>query len=74
MTAGAVPGELFPDLPEWALPVGYVWADDRVSACRSCHAEVRWSITRAGSRAPLNRDGHSHFSTCPQARDWRKRA
>lgn len=42
--------------------------------CRSCGAEISWFLTKAGKTAPLNPDGTSHFSTCPQAASWRKRA
>lgn len=63
-------------LPQgWVVPLG--WSGelrDPPAQCRSCHAEVMWATTPAGKRAPLNRDGTSHFATCPQANDWRKRA
>jgi len=42
------------------------------SKCRSCGAEVWWIRTFAGKMMPVNRDGTSHFSTCPQAAKWRK--
>jgi hypothetical protein len=33
-----------------------------------------WVITlKTGRRAPINPDGESHFSTCPDADRWRKR-
>lgn len=57
-------------IPSWAVRP----ADGEVPrACRSCSAEVLWVETQAGRRAPLNRDGTSHFSTCPQADEWRNR-
>lgn len=68
-----------PALPEppdgWAIPEGYT-AELRVppAHCRSCGAEVAWATTPKGHRMPLDRDGTSHFATCPQASDWRRRA
>lgn len=44
------------------------------STCRTreCGAEIMWVVTRAGKRMPINRDGISHFATCPGADKWRK--
>lgn len=53
----------------WTLPEGY--QPDNIARCRSCAADILWTITRKGKRAPLNRDGTSHFSTCPAANQWR---
>ena len=54
----------------WTVPEGY--QPDNVGACRSCGAEILWALTPRGRKAPLNRDGTSHFATCPQSLDWRK--
>jgi len=54
----------------WSIPLG--WRADNQSKCRSCGAEIMWCITPGEKRAPLNRDGTSHFATCPQAADWRQ--
>jgi hypothetical protein len=64
------------DSPGWVIPIGWTRADGtgRDAACRSCRAEVLWCTTPSGKRAPINRDGTSHFATCPQADAWRKRA
>lgn len=43
------------------------------SRCASCGAEIRWQRTPAGHATPINPDGTTHWATCPQARDWRKR-
>jgi hypothetical protein len=56
-------------IPHWAHAPIEDPAD--VRPCRSCGARIVWVTTRAGKRAPLNRDGTSHFSTCPQAEKWR---
>ena len=58
--------------PGWTVPLG--WKADNEGHCRSCGAPVLWCVTPAGKRAPVNRDGTSHFADCPQAADWRKRS
>jgi hypothetical protein len=47
------------------------WA---MARCRSCHAEVIWSETANGRRAPFDAPEGivSHFATCPQRDEWRK--
>lgn len=67
---------LFDDEPEitpggtWTVPLG--WTADNESLCRSCRAEILWCVTPAKRKAPINRDGTSHFATCPEAASWRK--
>lgn len=58
--------------PRWTIPEG--WQPDNEGRCRSCGAEVLWCRTPAGKKAPIDRQGTSHFATCPQADQWRKRA
>lgn len=55
--------------PGWTVPDGY--RPSSVGACRSCSAEILWTTTPAGKRSPLDRDGRSHFATCPQSDAWR---
>jgi hypothetical protein len=56
--------------PPWAIaPSAPI--DTRTS--RSCGARIAWLRTTSGRLAPVNADGISHFATCPQAEDWRKR-
>jgi hypothetical protein len=55
----------------WTIPEGYNNAGE-VTKCRSCKAEIRWTVSKRGKFAPLNRDGTSHFANCPQAATWRK--
>lgn len=57
-------------LPDWAAVPD---PGTRASACRSCAAPVLWVDTYGGKRAPLNADGTSHFATCPQADQWRRK-
>jgi hypothetical protein len=56
----------------WTIPEGY--APRNFGHCRSCDAEILWCTTRNDKLAPLDRDGKSHFATCPQSDAWRKRA
>jgi hypothetical protein len=49
-----------------------------VTVCRSCRAQVYWSLTDRGKRAPFDvKDGQptriNHFTTCPDARQWSMR-
>lgn len=37
------------------------------SPCRGCGAAIYWIRTAKGSAMPVNRDGTSHFGTCPKA-------
>ena len=53
-------------------------AKARIEHCRSCGAPVWWGRTAKGKACPLDvqsgeRTAVSHFSTCPQAKDWTKR-
>jgi hypothetical protein len=64
---------MFPDdgAPTWTIPLG--WTADNVGRCRSCGAPVMWCVTPAGKKAPVNPDGTSHFSNCPDSAAWRQR-
>ena len=57
------------------------------TTCRSCGARIVWMMTSNNRRMPVNAETAehgetiyehgrhvSHFSTCPQANQWRKRA
>lgn len=41
--------------------------------CRSCGADIIWTVTEAGKRMPVDPDGTSHFATCKDADSWRKK-
>ena len=41
--------------------------------CSGCKATIYWIITRKGKKMPVNPDGTSHFSNCPQAQTFRRR-
>lgn len=60
----------------------------KVTECRSCGAEIVWMKTQKGKNMPVDADTiqdadaevfdyetmTSHFSTCPEANKWRKKA
>jgi hypothetical protein len=39
--------------------------------CRGCGDRIYWIRTENGASMPVNRDGTSHFSTCPDAESFR---
>ena len=50
-----------------------------VVTCRSCGAEMYFGVTAKGRRCPFDiQDGEptetSHFTSCPQARAWSRKA
>jgi hypothetical protein len=55
------------------VPEGYVPGD--VALCRGarCRRPVLWARTIAGRAIPLDRSGDAHFSTCPDAAEFRGR-
>ena len=61
-----------PAFAGWTLPEG--WTPDNIGHCRSCSADILWCVTPRGKKAPINADGTSHFSTCPDSVAWRRQA
>jgi hypothetical protein len=59
----------------WEVPQGWHPVEGDVFAhCRSCQAAIGWyEHNESKKRAPFNPDGTSHFATCPQADQWRKK-
>ena len=46
-----------------------------VERCRSCGAPVEWRLTAKGKPCPYDAGTDvSHFSTCPGAKRWSKKA
>jgi hypothetical protein len=43
------------------------------ATCASCRDTIRWIVTDNGKRMPVNLDGTSHFVTCPNADQHRRR-
>jgi hypothetical protein len=41
--------------------------------CRGCRALIYWIKTAAGKAMPVNPDGVSHFATCPDAKEFRRK-
>lgn len=66
------------DVYDDTRPTLVMLPDGRVGdlgTCRSCGAEVVWVANpKTGKRPPYNRDGISHFATCPQAGTWKGRS
>jgi len=56
----------------WTIPAGYTPTD--TARCRGCREIVLWTITPRGRRMPIDRDGISHFATCPEATRFRSRS
>jgi len=56
----------------WHRPADY--AITAVSRCRGCGAPIAWAVTATYRSMPLDRDGTSHFATCPDAERFRKRS
>lgn len=42
-------------------------------ACSSCKAPIYWVLTEKRSACPVDPDGASHFTTCPNANQHSKR-
>lgn len=55
----------------WTVPEG--WRFENLGACRTCGTPVAWCWTKAGNRAPVEKDGTPHFARCPQASQHRRR-
>jgi len=60
-----------PEPEPFSVPDG--WLLLGLGVCRSCGTAIAWCQTPKGKRAPIDRDGTSHFATCPSADAWRHR-
>ncbi len=45
---------------------------DNTGKCRGCSAEINWYRTPRGKTIPLDPDLKPHWSTCPNADDFRE--
>lgn len=54
----------------WTIPPGYV--PETIRRCRGCDAVILWCVTPNNKRSPHDRDGVSHFATCPEASRFRR--
>ena len=45
--------------------------DVESSKCRGCGAVIYWGKTKSGKPHPCDKDGSSHFSSCPEADKFR---
>ena len=57
--------------PGVTIAPGHTFVNEGV--CSTCGDAIVWCLTTKGNRAPFNPDGVSHFATCPQAGDHRRR-
>lgn len=61
----------------YQLPEGWTAHDE--GECRSCHAPILWAVNdKSGKSSPFDpakdeAPSVSHFATCPQAGQWRKK-
>jgi hypothetical protein len=64
----------FPETIDALKAAGYRFDSDGI--CRGCGTSIEWWITPRGKRMPMDVDQsgnvESHFSTCPQAKEFRK--
>lgn len=37
-----------------------------------CGARIYWMVTKGGKRIPFDPEGHAHFTTCPNAGQFRR--
>jgi len=54
----------------WNVPEGY--RPQQARPCKSCGQVILMAQTPKDKWAPLNPDGTSHFSNCPQAAQFRR--
>lgn len=45
-----------------------------ISKCSGCDADIVWIKTAAGKSMPVDGDGTPHWATCPNAKDFKKKA
>lgn len=64
----------FPETVDQLIKAGYKF--DRDANCRGCGNAIEWWITPNNRKMPMDVDElgnvESHFSTCPQAKEFRK--
>lgn len=63
----------FPTTVEELKAAGYVFSND--ANCRGCGSRIEWWTTPKGKKMPMDVDESgncvSHWSTCPNAKDFR---
>jgi hypothetical protein len=46
---------------------------EQQSFCAKCGDRIFWRKTAKGKNTPVNLDGSTHWGTCPNAKDFKKR-
>jgi hypothetical protein len=41
--------------------------------CRGCGVLIWWVMTEHGRKMPVNQDGTTHYATCPNADEFRRK-
>lgn len=59
------------DTPPVMPKAGYTFLDSR--PCKGCGARIYWWETVAGKPSPHDRDGLSHFASCPLREQFRRK-
>lgn len=55
----------------WSVPAGFAYVN--VGTCRGCGGRIVWARSQdSGLARPFDRDGRSHFVSCPQAQAFRR--
>lgn len=49
------------------------WTPSNVARCKGCRRMILWVTTKAGKKMPVDQAGTSHFVTCPEADQFRRR-
>lgn len=44
-----------------------------MAICKGCGALIQWIETLSGKMTPINSDGTSHWSTCPEFKQFQKK-
>lgn len=57
----------------WTIPAGYIPTNTARCRAPGCGVIVLWTLTPRERRMPVDRDGRSHFATCPGADRFRRR-
>jgi hypothetical protein len=60
------------DMPPFGVIIAKGYTYSNMGTCSSCGADIVWCYSPKDNRVPMNKDGVSHFATCPNAADHRR--